>query len=82
MQHHHDENAPYWLIKNVFDAVLAGDCASEQGALDYARGMVWCEVEATESRVNHCNLLEIIEGVGVYYNYAADYYFFTDETGE
>ena len=69
------------MIKlNTFDVIL--DNTSQQEALDYARGMVWCEVETTEQEIHHSYPIETIDGVGVFYNYGADYYFFTDETGE
>ena len=68
-------------IEKVYDATLEGWHTQEE-ALDYARGMVWCEIETTEEEVHHSNLIETIEGVGVFYNYMADYYFFTDETEE
>ena len=69
------------MIKlSTFDVIL--DNASQQEALDYAKGMVWGEVETTEQDIYHSYPIETIDGVGVFYNYMADYYFFTDETGE
>ena len=44
--------------------------------------MVWNEIEAIEQEVNNCYPIETIDGVRVFYNYMADYYFFTDETEE
>jgi len=68
------------MIKlNTFDAILEGHY-TQQEAYDYAMGMVWCEVETTEQDVYHSDHLESIDGVGVYYNWKADYYFFVDET--
>jgi uncharacterized protein YdeI (YjbR/CyaY-like superfamily) len=67
-------------IEKVYDTILQG--VTQKEALDYARGMVWCEVEATEQGVHDCYPIETIDGVGVFYNYKADYYFFTDETEE
>tara|TARA_R110000796_G_scaffold35605_2_gene91345 strand:+ start:367 stop:582 length:216 start_codon:yes stop_codon:yes gene_type:complete len=66
-------------IEQVYDAILQG--VTQEEALDYARGMVWEEIETTEQEVNHCYPIETIDGVRVFYNYKADYYFFTDETG-
>ena len=68
-------------IEQVYD-VIYGGCHTNEEALDYASGMVWCEEEATEQEIYHSDLIETIDGVGVFYNYKADYYFFTDETGE
>lgn len=67
-------------IEKVYDTILQG--VTQEEALDYARGMVWCEEEATEQEVHHCYPIETIEGVRVFYNYMADYHFFTDETEE
>ena len=67
-------------IEKVYDAILQS--VTQEEALDYARGMVWCEEETTEQEVHHSDLIETIDGVGVFYNYKADYYFFTDETEE
>jgi hypothetical protein len=51
-----------------------------KGAIDYLRGMAWCEVETTEQpKPLHSDYVESYQGVDLYYDYAADYYFFTDE---
>ena len=67
-------------IYRVYDSILQGGTHTQEEALDWARGMVWCEVETTEQEIYHSDLIETIDGVGVFYNYGADYYFFTDET--
>jgi hypothetical protein len=67
-------------IKKVYDTILQS--VTQEEALDYARGMVWEEIETTEEKVNNCYPIETIDGVRVFYNYLADYYFFTDETEE
>ena len=67
-------------IEKVYDTILQG--VKQKEALDYARGMVWCEIEAIEQEVNNCYPIETIDGVRVFYNYIADHYFFTDETEE
>ena len=65
----------------TFDAILQSG-ESEDEALDYARGMVWSECEATLQNIGYARHIETIEGIGVYYAYGADYYFFTDESGK
>ena len=65
-------------IEKVYDTILQGGTQKE--ALDYARGLVWCEIEAIKQEVNNCYPIETIDGVRVFYNYIADHYFFTDET--
>jgi hypothetical protein len=67
-------------IEKVYDTILQS--VTQEEALDYARGMVWEEIETTKEKIYHSDFIETIEGVGVFYNYMADYYFFTDETEE
>ena len=62
----------------VYDAILQGDEATEANALDYARGMVWDEVEASEQDIKYAEFVDTVDGVDVYYDYGADYYFFAD----
>ncbi len=63
----------------VYDAILDG-YNTQKGAIDYARGMVWSECEATEQNIKYADHIDIVDGVGVYYDFGADYYFFTDES--
>ena len=62
----------------VYDAILQGDEATEANALDYARGMVWDEVEVSEQEIKYAEFVDTVDGVDVYYDYGADYYFFAD----
>ena len=64
----------------VYDAILDG-YSTQKDAIDYARGMVWGECEASEQYIKYRDYIDTIDGVGVYYDFGADYYFFTDETG-
>lgn len=62
----------------VFDTILQGDEATLENAMDYARGMVWDEVETTEQDIKYAEFVDSVDGVDVYYDYGADYYFFVD----
>ena len=62
----------------IYDAILEGDEATEANALDYARGMVWDEVEASEQEIKYSQFIDTVNGIDVYYDYGADYYFFAD----
>ena len=63
----------------IFDEIL--DNTTEEHALDYARIMVWGEVEGRHTDWPwYRQHVDTVDGVGVYYDYGADYYFFTDET--
>jgi len=64
-----------------FDLILNGhETESEQDAIDFARGIAWCEVESSEQNIPYKRYITTVDGIGVYYDYGADYYFFTDET--
>ena len=68
---------------NTFDAILDGwEAETDEDAIEYARDMVWSEVETKEQEIGYANHIADVDGVGVYYDYGADYFFFTDETGE
>lgn len=65
-------------ILNTYDVILEN--ATEEYALEYARGMVWCEVETTVQTLHDSfDLIDVIDGVGVYYDYSCDSYCFTNE---
>ena len=66
---------------NTYDAILDG-WHTPQDAIEYAKGMVWSEVETREQNIAYGGHIADVDGVGVYYDYGADYFFFTDETGE
>ena len=40
--------------------------------------MVWSEVETTEQDIKYADFIDTVDGVEVYYDYGADYYFFVD----
>ena len=69
------------MIYNTFDVILQNE-ETEADALDFARGFAWSECEATEQNIGYANYIDTIDGIGVYYDYGADYYFFTDETND
>jgi len=63
----------------IYDAIL--DNTTEEDALDYARGMVWDEAEGRHTDwPKYRQHVDTVDGIGVYHDYGADYYFFTDET--
>ena len=62
----------------VYDAILEN--ADDEEAVEYARGMVWDEVDSREQLIPHRRRVETVDDVAVYYDYGADYYFFVDES--
>jgi len=65
----------------AYEAILQSD-PTEQSAIDFAMGYDWSEDQAQWQEIGYADHIMTINGVGVYYDYAADYYFFTDEIGE
>lgn len=69
------------ITLKTFDVLLQNE--TEEFALEYARGLVWCELESTVQTLHDCfDLIDVIDGVGVYFNYNDGSYIFTDETDE
>ena len=66
----------------VYDAILQGDDATEAGALEYALSMVWNEVEVSEQEIKYSKFVDTVNGIDIYYDYGADYYFFADANKE
>ena len=66
----------------IFDAIL-DQYETEQDAIDYANGIDWQEVETREGKeLIYSNYIDTVNGVGVYYCFGADHFWFTDEEGE
>ena len=60
----------------IYDVIQLGETAEE--AVDMARNMVWDEVEASEQEIKYSKFVDTVNGIDVYYDYGADYYFFVD----
>ena len=62
-------------VFRVYDAILqSGETEAE--AIEYARGFVWGESEITEQSIGYHDYIDTIDGVEVWRDYCADYYFF------
>ena len=66
----------------TFDATLQGHEATEENAIEMARGMVWSECEISQDSIGYGRHVATVEGIDVYYDYGADYYFFCPESPE
>ena len=66
----------------TYDWILQGDDATEQGAYDLANSDLLGECETSMQSIGHADYIDTVRGVGIYYDYAADYYFFTDESSD
>jgi len=65
----------------VYDVILDGSSDYiHEDAVEYARGIVCSDYEATEQYIRYKHHYKTVGGVGVYYDFVGDYFFFTDET--
>ena len=64
---------------NIYDCILQEGEVDEQDALDWAAGFEFSECETSLQDIKYAQYVDTINGVGVYYDYGADYYFFTDD---
>jgi hypothetical protein len=64
----------------TFDYILQGDEATEDNAREVAMSDFLGQFDISEQEIGYAQHVDTICGVGIYYDYAADYYFFTDET--
>ena len=62
-----------------YDHILQGHEATEQNAYDAARGLDWQAIETKEQSLPNLRYIDTVNGVGIYYDFAGDYYVFTDE---
>ena len=69
------------MLHKTFPTILEGHEASHIQACDYARGMDWSELETDVQDIRswHYDHIDTVNGVGVYYDFTGDYYFFADE---
>lgn len=63
----------------LFNAILQNG-ETEQEAIDYARGFVWGECESIDTVLvpKYQRFIKSVDGIDVYYDYGADYYFFAE----
>lgn len=64
----------------IYDFILQGHEATEENATDAARGLDWQEIEAREENIklSDAYFIDKINGLEIYYNFGADYYFFAE----
>jgi len=63
----------------IYDIILQGSEATEQNAIDLCNGLDWSEVEVYEDRMyEYSSYFDTVNGIDIYYDYGADYYYFVD----
>ena len=63
----------------TYSIILQGSEATEENALNFAQGFDFSECEEEEFNFNNSRYINSVNGIDIYYNYAADYYFFTSD---
>lgn len=65
----------------TFSTILQGSEATEMNAINFALGFDFSEDETEELNfnVNHYHFIDKMDGIIIYYNWVADYYFFAPE---
>lgn len=63
---------------NFYNTSLQGHEATEECARDYARGMVWSEIETTTQTIKYLHFIDSINGIDIYYCYGTDSYLFAE----
>jgi hypothetical protein len=71
------------LFDNIFTPRWYEQERNDREAVACAGGMCWDEIEVTEQdKPEDSRFITSTNGVGVWYDYGADYYFFEDEADE
>lgn len=64
---------------NTYPVILSGTQAiCHNDALDWARGYCFGEEEPEELTIHYADHIDTVNGIDVWYDVGADYYFFTD----
>ena len=64
------------IYHKVYSEILEN--ATQQEAIEYARGVVWCELDTSSQSIAHGEYIATSNGIDIYYDYGADYFFFAD----
>jgi len=67
-----------YIIMLTYSTILQGSEANEQNAIDFAQGYDFSEDETSEFNTLNKTYIDTVNGVDIYYDYAADYYFFAE----
>ena len=62
----------------TYSVILQGSDATEENARNFALGFDFSESELEEYNGKDNSYVDTINGIDIYYQYGADYYFFTD----
>ncbi len=63
----------------TFDMILQDGEATLENAKAFAIGFDWSECTAQWETIGHARYEDTVNGIEIYYDYGADYYFFCPE---
>lgn len=61
----------------TFSTILQGHEATEENAINFAQSFDFSDDQTEDIHLFNTSYFDTVNGVKIYYNYAADYYFFT-----
>jgi hypothetical protein len=64
----------------TYSTILQGSEATEENARNFAQGFDFSECETEEFNYNSSNYIDTVSGIDIYYNWKANYYFFSNKT--
>ena len=62
----------------AYSVILQGEEATEHNARNFALWFDFSESEVEEYSGAHNDYIDTVNGIDIYYQYGADYYFFVD----
>ena len=68
------------MKQNTIGPICQGHEATIETARDMALGLDWSEYEIEPQEISHSRFEDTVNGLDIYYNYGADYYFFCDNS--
>ena len=64
----------------TYSTILQGSEATEKNAIGFADYFDFSEDQIKETPFINCRFFATVNGVSIYYNYGADYYFFSSDS--
>lgn len=63
----------------TYDIILQGSEATLENSIDLCHGLDWSEIEISEQNLPNKTYQDTVNGIEIYYDHKADYYFFAPE---
>ena len=66
-------------MRTFYNYSLEGHSATESEARNAALQLDWMEIDSSAGEYPFLRYIDTLNGVGIWYNYGSDSYYFTDE---